>query len=109
MELGETVMRNGMSIRMKTAFWCHLLALLPIGIFGMIYLFRSQFMPYHAIAVGKTWAEVDPSFQILLLALIRVLGGTWIATALAMGILLFIPFKQELPEIEIHKNFVYVN
>ena len=94
MELGETVMRNGMSIRMKTAFWCYLLALLPIGIFGMIYLFRSQFMPYHAIAVGKTWAEVDPSFQILLLALIRVLGGTWIATALAMGILLFIPFKQ---------------
>ena len=87
-------MKNGMSIRMKTAFWCYLLALLPIGIFGMIYLFRSQFMPYHAIAVGKTWAEVDPSFQILLLALIRVVGGTLIATALAMGILLFIPFKQ---------------
>jgi len=87
-------MRSDMSIRMKAAFWCYLLALLPIGIFGMIYLFRSQFMPYHAIAVGKTWAEVDPAFQILLLALIRVVGGTWIATALAMGILLFIPFKQ---------------
>ena len=79
---------------MKTAFWCYLLALLPIGVFGVIYLFRLEFMPYHAIAVSKTWAEVDPSFQILFLALIRVLGGAWIATALAMGFLLFIPFKQ---------------
>ena len=60
----------------------------------LIYLFRLQFMPYHAIAVGKTWAEVDPAYQILLLALIRALGGAWIATALAMGILLFIPFRQ---------------
>jgi len=83
-----------MSIRMKVGFWCHLLATFLIGIIGLIYLFRSEFMPYHAIAVGKTWAEVDPAFQILLLALIRVLGGAWIATALAMGVLLIIPFIQ---------------
>jgi hypothetical protein len=89
-------MRSAMSIRMKVGFWCHLLAMLLIGIAGLIYLFRSQFMPYHAIAVGKTWAEVDSAFQILLLALIRVVGGAWIATALAMGILLFIPFRQGL-------------
>ncbi len=83
-----------MSIRMKVGFWCHLLAMLLIGIAGLLYLSRSQFMPYHAIAVGKAWAEVTSPFQILLLALIRVVGGAWIATALAMGILLFIPFRQ---------------
>ncbi len=83
-----------MSTRMKAGFWCHLLAMLMIGIAGLVYLFRSQFMPYHAIAVGRTWGEVDTAFQILLLALIRVVGGAWIATALAMGILLFIPFRQ---------------
>ncbi len=87
-------MIRDVSIRMKAAFWCYLIALLPIGLFGIIYLFRSQFMPYHAIAVGKTWIEVDPAFQILLLALIKVVGGAGIALALAMGILLFIPFKQ---------------
>jgi hypothetical protein len=87
-------MRSVMSIRMKIGFWCHLLATLLIGIAGLIYLFRLQFMPYHAIAVGKTWVEVNSAFQILLLALIRVVGGAWIATALAMGILLFIPFRQ---------------
>ncbi len=83
-----------MSIRMKVGFWCHLLAMLLLGIIGLVYLFRSQFMPYHAIAVGKTWTEIDPAFQILLLALIRVVGGACIATALAMGIVLFIPFRQ---------------
>ncbi len=90
-------MSSAMSIRMKVGFWCHLLAMLLIGIAGLIYLFRSQFMPYHAIAVGKTWAEVNPAVQILLLALIRVVGSAWIATALAMGILLFKPFRQGIP------------
>ena len=87
-------MKSAMSIRMKVGFWCHLLAILLIGTVGLVYLFRSQFMPYHAIAVGKTWAEVAPAFQILLLALIRVVGGVSIATAVAMGIVLFIPFRQ---------------
>ena len=90
----QTEMGDVMSKRMKVAFGCHLLALLLIAAVGVVYLFRSQFMPYHAIAVGKTWAQVDPAFQILLLALIRLVGGAWIATALAMGILLFIPFRQ---------------
>jgi uncharacterized membrane protein len=68
--------------------------MLLIGIGGLIYLFRSQFMPYHAIAVGKTWAEVTPAFQILLLALMKTIGGAWIAMAVAIGIVLFIPFRQ---------------
>ena len=83
-----------MSKRMKIAFGCYSLATLFIAAGGFVYLLRTQFMPYHAIAVGKTWDQVDPAFQILLLALIRVVGGAWIATALAMCILLFIPFRQ---------------
>lgn len=87
-------MKSAMSLRMKIAFGCHLLALLLLAIVGLFYLFQSQFMPYHSIAVGKNWAEVDPAFQILLLALIRVFGGANMATSVAMGIILFIPFKQ---------------
>jgi hypothetical protein len=68
--------------------------MVAIGITGLIYLFRSQFMPYHAIAVGKTWSQIDPAFQTLLLAFIRGSGGAMIATASAIGILLFIPFRQ---------------
>lgn len=85
-----------MSKRMKAAFGCHLLVLLSIAAVGVVYLFRTEFMPYHAIAVGRNWAQVDPAYQILFLAAIRALGGAWIATALAMGILLFIPFRQSM-------------
>ena len=87
-------MGSAMSKRMKIAFCCHLLAILGLAVIGLIYIFRSEFMPYHAVAVGRNWAEVDSAFQILLLALIRALGGASFSTALAMGIILFIPFRQ---------------
>jgi len=83
-----------MSKRMKIAFCCHLLAILGLTIMGLIYLFRTEFMPYHAVAVGRNWVEVDSAFQILLLALIRAFGGSSFSTALALGIILFIPFRQ---------------
>ena len=86
-----------MSKRMKIAFCCHLLAILGLAMIGLVYLFRSEFMPYHAVAVGRNWAEVDSAFQILLLALIRAFGGANFSTALAMGIILFIPFRQGIP------------
>ena len=83
-----------MSKRMKIAFCCHLLAILGLTIMGLIYPFRTEFMPYHAVAVGRSWVEVDSAFQILLLALIRAFGGSSFSTALALGIILFIPFRQ---------------
>ena len=83
-----------MSKRMKAAFGCHALALLIIAAVGVIYLSRTQFMPYHAVALGRSWADVDQALQILLLALIRALGGACLATALAIGIFLVIPFRK---------------
>ena len=87
-------MKPVMNKRMKIAFSCHLLAILGLAIIGLIYLFRTEFMPYHAVAVGRNWAEVDPAFQILLMALIRAFGGASFSTAIAMGIILFIMFRQ---------------
>ena len=83
-----------MSKRMKVAFVCHALALLDIAAVGVIYLSRTQFMHYHAVALGMSWGDVNQTLQILLLALIRSLGGACLATALAMGILLMIPFRK---------------
>lgn len=83
-----------METRLKTAFWLYLTAILLFGLSGMVYLCRFEFMPYHAVATGTAWADVDPQFQLLLLGGIRLLGAAWIATAAAMGILLFIPFRK---------------
>lgn len=62
-------------------------------VFGIIYLTRPQFMPYHSLALGKPWSEVEPNIQILILALMRVAGAGFIATAIAVTILLCFPFK----------------
>ena len=57
-------------------------------VFAFIYLFRSEFMPYHAVAVGSEWTTVDESMKILILALMRVSGGGWLATAISITFLL---------------------
>ena len=63
-----------MSRNLKWAFGCHALALLLLAVFSLIYLFRSEFMPYHAAAVEQVWREIDPAFQVLILALMRAAG-----------------------------------
>ena len=64
-----------MNTRMKAAFWSYLIALLLLAIFGLIYLFRPQFMPYHGDAVGMSWEEVPHAFRILIIALMKSLDG----------------------------------
>ena len=86
------MMKSKMSWRLKISFFCYLLGFLFLITLALIYLFRSEFMPYHAVAVGQSWDDVDPAFQILILALMKVAGGGWFATAVATIILLFIPF-----------------
>ena len=61
--------------------------------FGAVYLTRSEFMPYHSLALAKPWSEVEPNTQTLILALMRVAGGGFIATGISVAILLCIPFQ----------------
>ncbi len=63
------------------AFGCYLLAFFIVSLFAAAYLKRSDFMPYHGQAVDRPWAQIDPRMQVLLMALIRVVGAAWIALA----------------------------
>ena len=45
-----------MNTRRKIAFWCYAAAMLILAVFGIIYLFRPEFMPYHSVAIGLPWA-----------------------------------------------------
>lgn len=83
-----------MSVRMKVAFWCYFFSGLLLVGFGFVYLFRAEFMPYHSIAVGMSWSAIPPHFQVLVLALMKVFGGTCVALALLNFIVLIVPFRQ---------------
>ena len=83
-----------MNVRMKVAFWCYFFSVLLLASFGFVYLVRAEFMPYHSVAVGLSWSAIPPQFQVLILALMKAVGGTCVALALLNFIVLIVPFRQ---------------
>ncbi len=71
-----------------------LVALLGLA-FAFAYLFRPEFMSYHSVAVHEIWADVDPGYQILIIALMRVSGGGFLAISVAIIMLLYQFHKQD--------------
>ena len=57
--------------------------------FGVMYLIKNSFMPYHSQAVSLPWTEIDADFQFLILALIRAVSGGFIVTAIVITWLQF--------------------
>ena len=58
-------------------------------LFAGLYLFRRKFMPYHAHAIERSWSELDRELRVLIIALMRVVGGGWLASSLAMSIFMY--------------------
>jgi hypothetical protein len=79
---------------MKLSFGCYLTAIAGLGAWGVVYLFRGDFMPYHAVAVGMPLSDVPHPFQVLVLTLYKLTGAAWVVIALSLLVLLFGPFKQ---------------
>lgn len=78
----------------RLAAVCYVLVgVLALGA-GLVYLTRPEFMPYHADAVGMSWGELKPELQTLLLALMRVAAGGFLAAAATVFVLLAIPFRR---------------
>lgn len=76
------------------ALVCYVLAFLGVLIFAAAYLIRSEFMPYHSSATARSWGDVDPAMQLLLLALIKVIGAPSLALGFAGLFLLYLLFAQ---------------
>ena len=62
-------------------------------LFGLIYLVRPQFMPYHKMAVQKDWKEFAPEVQTLFLALMRTVAGGFISVA-TVAVILQLEFNK---------------
>ena len=66
-------------MRTKIALAIYLIIGLIDLVLGVIYFTSDQFLSYHSQAVGTSWQEVDFGTQTLILALMRVAGGGWLA------------------------------
>ena len=43
--------------------------------FGVRYLLTKTFMPYHATVLGKSWTDLEPRLQVIILGMLKVAGA----------------------------------
>jgi len=58
--------------------------------YGLVYLFRNSFMPYHSDAVSLKWEEVNEATRFLILALMRATAGGFISLSFTI---IFLQYK----------------
>ena len=53
-------------------------------VFGVRYMRREAFLPYHAAVAGQSWAELEPGVQIVILGMLKIIGGGFITLGLTL-------------------------
>lgn len=76
------------------SFLCYAIFLLISFVYALVYLSRTEFMPYHAVMLEQDWSELSIKYQNLILGLMRALGAGWLSLSIVMGFLLFKPFRE---------------
>lgn len=52
--------------------------------FGVRYLSTPEFMPYHAVVAGKSWAQLERGVQTIILGMLTIIGGCFISYGCAV-------------------------
>ena len=65
-------------------------------LFGIRYFLTRQFMPYHAAVAGKSWDELEPGVRTIILGMLKIIAGGFLAYGLAL-LWLLIPLSQKQP------------
>jgi hypothetical protein len=53
-------------------------------VFGVRYMRRDAFLPYHAAVAGKSWTELDPGVQAVILGMLRIIGGGFVTLGVTL-------------------------
>jgi hypothetical protein len=53
-------------------------------VFGVRYMRRDAFLPYHAAGAGKSWTELDPGVQAVILGMLRIIGGGFVTLGVTL-------------------------
>ena len=77
----------------KVPFILLLLAALLALFFGIRYLSTQEFMPYHAVVAGKSWAQLELGVQTIILGMLTIIGGGFISYGCAL-LWLFVPLSR---------------
>ena len=62
---------------------------------GLVCQFSDRFMPYHSAVIGKGWEELARNEKVLYVGMMRTEAAGFLASALAIAILLLIPFRRK--------------
>lgn len=83
-----------MTRRERAAAACYLVPALTLLAFGLVYLTASEFMPYHETGMQRSWQELTPEEQGVMLAALRGGGASFLFPAVTILLLLAIPFRR---------------
>ena len=86
--------RHAVPLRSRAAAWLYAMTGIISLVLGSIYFFRPTFMPYHAVALGKSWEQLDHATQTLIKALMEVVGGGWLAVGALVLALVAFPIRR---------------
>ena len=83
-----------METRRRIARVLYVLVALASLALGLTYFLLDHFLPYHETAVGVPWDQLDSRLQTLLLALMEVAAGGWLALFVLLMALILVPFQR---------------
>jgi hypothetical protein len=63
---------------------------------GFQYFISTEFTSYHAEVVGKSWSEIESGIQSIILGMLKIVGGGFIASGFSMLFLLVPLCRGEL-------------
>lgn len=81
-------------MKRKIALALHGLTAVVFLALAVVYMTRTEIMPYHLDALGTTWDAIEPAYQTLFLAFIRGVGGGYLAAAVALFVIVLIPMRR---------------
>lgn len=64
-------------------------------LFGVRYMRREAYLPYHAVVAGKAFTELDPGVQAIILGMLKIIGGGFATLGVALLWLCYALLKGE--------------
>lgn len=83
-----------MNFKLKFALFVYIVNVIAFFAIGLSFELRTEFFSFHSDVIETAWNDVDAQSQILYLGMMRTEGAGYLASGVALAILLYIPFRK---------------